>query len=163
MLQRIDAEAAQRIEVEFLDFHRRRLEDDLKLVVVLQAVRVLTVAAIGRPAGGLDVGHVPRFGAERAQEGRRMEGPGAFFHIVRLLDDTALVGPVVLQGQNQFLESHISSNLTQAAGPPESILYTVKIGRSILNSDTRPVKVYRRLRGYRRHLLRPTAPADSDR
>ena len=75
--QRIDAERHQRAEVQLQDVVRIRLHHHLVLVVALQAVRVLAVAAVGRAPARLHVGGVPRLGAERAQEGRRMEGAGA--------------------------------------------------------------------------------------
>ena len=40
----------ERLEVHVLDLERRRLEDHLELVELLQAVRVVTVASVGRPA-----------------------------------------------------------------------------------------------------------------
>jgi hypothetical protein len=52
----IDAERAQRLEVEILDVVRRGLQDHLILVVVLQAVRVLAVATVLRAARRLHVG-----------------------------------------------------------------------------------------------------------
>ena len=94
---RVDADGVERAEVEVLEVGRRRLEDDLELVVVLPAVRVLAVAAVGRAARRLDVGGVPRLGAERAQRRRRVEGAGADLHVVGLQDHAALLGPVGLQ------------------------------------------------------------------
>ena len=96
--------AASDFEVEVLDVGRRRLQDHLELVVVLQPVRVLAVAAVLRPARGLHVGGVPRLRPERAQRGRRVEGAGADLHVVGLQDDAALVGPEALQRQDQALE-----------------------------------------------------------
>src|SRR6185436_19697696 len=84
VLGRIDAEIAQRFEVALLDVVGRGLENHLVLVVVLQPVRVVAVAPVLRPARRLHVGRVPRLGADRAQEGRGVEGAGADFHVVRL-------------------------------------------------------------------------------
>ena len=96
MLGRIDTETLQGIQVEFLDVHRRWLENHLKLVVMLQTVRVLSITAIGRSTRGFDISHVPRLGTERTQEGRGMKSTGALLRIVGLLDDAAVIGPVVL-------------------------------------------------------------------
>ena len=46
----IETERAQAIEIEFLDVRRRRFQDDLELVMALETVRVLAIAAIRRPA-----------------------------------------------------------------------------------------------------------------
>ena len=110
MYFRIDAQLAQGVEIEVLEIVRRGLQRDLELVVVLQAVGVVAVAAVFRAAAGLYVGSEPRFGAERAQAGGRMAGAGAHFHIEGLDDGAAFVGPEGLQFENDLLESeHIAA------------------------------------------------------
>src|SRR5476651_1285474 len=47
---RIQTHFFQRTEIEFLDIIRRRLDDDLELVVMLQPVGVFTVTAVGGAA-----------------------------------------------------------------------------------------------------------------
>src|SRR5690606_4274919 len=47
---RIYPEGIDALEIEFLNIVRRRFEEHLELVVMLRAVRVLAVAAIGRAA-----------------------------------------------------------------------------------------------------------------
>src|SRR3546814_12971106 len=84
---------------------RRGLHRDLVLVVALQAVGVVAVAAIGRAAAGLHVGSVPRLRPERAQEGRRVERTGADLEIERLDQHATLLGPVGVQALDQLLES----------------------------------------------------------
>src|SRR5690606_28961025 len=59
--QGVHADAAQRFQVQLLNIGRVRLEHHLELVVVLQAVGVFAVAAVGGPAGRLHVGGVPGF------------------------------------------------------------------------------------------------------
>ena len=103
--QRVDAHRAERTEVQLDDVRRRRLDDDLVLVVVLQAERVVAIAAVGRPARRLHVGGAPRLGAQRAQEGRRVKRAGSHLHVVRLQDHAAAIGPVTLERQDQVLES----------------------------------------------------------
>ena len=85
-------------------FGRRRLQDHLELVVVLQPVRVLAVAPVLGPARGLHIGGVPGLRPERAQRRRRVEGAGAHLHVVGLQDHAALLGPEALQRQDQVLE-----------------------------------------------------------
>ena len=104
MHQRIDAEGAQRAEVQVLDVERRGFDHHLELVVVLQAERVLAVAAVRGPAAGLHVGRAPGLRPDGAQERGRVEGAGAHLHVVRLQDHAALGRPVALQGEDQVLE-----------------------------------------------------------
>ncbi len=80
------------------------LEDDLELVVHLQAVGVLAVAPIIRADGGFDVGDFPRLGAEDAQEGGRVHGAGADLGVVGLPDEAAFFGPEILQFKDDGLE-----------------------------------------------------------
>ena len=114
--QRVDADAAEALQVEVLEVRRRRLHDHLELVVVLQPVGVLAVAAVLGPARGLHVGRVPGLGAERAQGGGRVEGAGAHLHVVGLQDHAALLAPELLQRQDQVLE-RLGRPQAAAAGP----------------------------------------------
>jgi predicted Na+-dependent transporter len=82
----------------------RGLEHHLVLVVVLQAVGVLAVAAVLGAAAGLHVGGLPGLGAEGAQEGGGVAGAGADFHVVGLQQRAALGVPVGLQREDDLLE-----------------------------------------------------------
>ncbi len=73
-----------------------RLQDHLELVVVLHAVGVFAVTAVGGPAGGLDVRRFPRLRAENAKKRGRMEGPCPNLGIIRLVENAALRGPELL-------------------------------------------------------------------
>ena len=108
MNQRIDSERREAAEVALLHVQRRWLEHDLQLVVVLKPVRIVTVAAIGRPSAGLDVDGLPRVRAQRPERGCRVKGPGTDFHVKRLQHHAAVGGPVVLQGRNQALERGVT-------------------------------------------------------
>ena len=81
------------------------LEDDLELVVHLEAVGVLAVAPVIGTHGGLHVGHVPRLGAQDAQEGGRVHRPGADLGVVGLPEHGAALGPEVLEFEDDFLKS----------------------------------------------------------
>ncbi len=48
--RRIDADGIERLQVEVLQVLRARLQDDLELIVMLQAVGVFAVAPVLRPA-----------------------------------------------------------------------------------------------------------------
>ena len=96
--------ASSEFEVEVLQVRRVRLQDHLVLVIMLQPVRVLAVAAVLRPARGLDIGGAPGLRPERAQRRGRMERARADLHVVGLQDDAALLGPEPLQGEDEALE-----------------------------------------------------------
>ena len=92
-LLEIEAERLERAEVEIEDVRRRRLQHDLVLVVVLQPVGILAVAAVLRAARRLHVRGAPRLRAERAQERRRVRRAGADLHVVGLQQRAALARP----------------------------------------------------------------------
>src|SRR5215468_151296 len=103
----IDAERGEALQVQFLAVGRRRFQDDLQLVVMLQPVRVFAVAPVGRAARGLHIGGAPRLRPERAQCRRRVKRAGADLDIIGLQDDAALLRPIALQGQDQPLKAVI--------------------------------------------------------
>ena len=72
---------------------------------MLQAIRVLAIAAIFRAAAGLHVGALPWLGAKRSQKRGRVRGARADFHVVGLKQRAALVSPVGLEFQNDLLKS----------------------------------------------------------
>ena len=142
---RIDADRGERFQIELLEVRRRRLQDHLELVVVLQPVRVLAVAAVLRPARGLHIGRVPRLGPERAQRGRRMEGAGAHFHVIGLQDHAALIRPEALQRQDQALERAFRAHMGR-----QGVHRRIRSSRGVLKR----AGPYRRGRGESRRWLR---------
>jgi len=144
----IDAQAAQAFQIEFLRVGRRRLQQHLILVVMLQAVGVLAVTAILGTARRLHIGGLPRVRAQRAQRGGRVEGAGADLHVVRLEDDAALLGPEVLERQDQLLEAGLLGAAVAHGFPPffgwtrirsanlPSALLPVKSALTTLNART---------------------------
>ncbi len=58
--RRIDANGLEAAEVEILDVGGGWLQDHLKLLVLVEAVGVLSITTVRRAAGGLHVGHLPR-------------------------------------------------------------------------------------------------------
>ena len=97
MLEQVNAEDLQALEIELLDIVRRWLQDDLILVIMLQAVWVVAIAAIRRTTARLNIGDVPWFWPERAQEGGRIHRAGALFDVVWLQNDAAVVAPILIQ------------------------------------------------------------------
>jgi hypothetical protein len=100
----IEANGEERLQVKLLNIGRRRLQDDLILVIMLQTVRVFTIASVLGAARGLHIGGFPRLWAESAQGRRGMEGASAHLHVIGLENDTALVRPEILQGEDEALE-----------------------------------------------------------
>ena len=77
---------------------------------MLQAVWILAVAAVFRPARRLHIGRTPRLRADRAQEGGGVESPGTDFHVVRLQQRATLPVPVVLEAQDDLLKGQHSGS-----------------------------------------------------
>ena len=71
-----------------------------------QAVGVFAEAPVHWPARRLDVGHVPGLRPEHPQERLRVHRARTHLDVHRLLDETALGGPVVRELENQILECH---------------------------------------------------------
>src|SRR5213079_2200031 len=82
----------------------RRLQDHLKLVIVLQPVRILAVAPILRPPRRLYIRRAPRPRTQRAQGRRGMKCARAHLHIVRLQNEAALLRPEILEREDQVLK-----------------------------------------------------------
>ena len=93
---------------QFLRIGRGRLHDDLVLIIMLQPVGVLAVAAIGGAAARLDIGGAPGLRPQGAQRGGGVEGAGAHLHIIGLQDHAALARPELVQAQDQFLETRFA-------------------------------------------------------
>ncbi len=130
----VEADLGERLQVELLDVVGRRLQDHLELVIVLQPVGVLAVAAVAWAARGLHIGGVPGLGAERAQRRGGVEGAGAHLHVVGLQDHAALVGPELLERQDEALEGvpgvHIGGQSGHKGGP-------VRSGRTLVGRPAR--------------------------
>ena len=71
--QRVEAERAQRAQIQIEDGQRRWLDDHLELVVVLQAKRVVAVAPVGGTARRLHVCRGPGLGTDGSEERRGVE------------------------------------------------------------------------------------------
>src|SRR5271156_2399348 len=99
MLAEIDADGSQRFEVEILNIGRRRLQDDLKLHVLEQAVGVLAVTAVCRATRGLHIADAVRSGAKDTQKSFWRHGSGADLNVIGLLEDATVFGPEGLEPQ----------------------------------------------------------------
>ena len=106
MLPRIDAACLEALEIQLLDIVGSGLEDDLKLMVLEQAVRVLAKASVRGTPRRLHVGHAPVRRSEDAEKGLGMHRARADFDVERLLKHTPARRPELRQFENQSLESH---------------------------------------------------------
>ena len=104
MVVGVQANGGQRTQVELLGVDRRGLDEHLELIVVLHAVGILAVAAVGGTAAGLRIAGAPLGGTERAQRGRGMEGTGTDLGVVGLHNNATLLAPVLLEAQDDVLE-----------------------------------------------------------
>src|SRR4051794_2381593 len=104
VLGEIEADGAQRVEIELLHFERRRLEDHLKLVVLAEAEGVIAVTPVCRTAGRLDVADGPRLRPEDAEVGGGVHRAGAVLEVERRFDQASPLRPEVLQREDERLE-----------------------------------------------------------
>ena len=104
MHQRINAKHFQRTQIQFLNIQWRRFDDDLKLVIVLQAIGIFAVTPVCRAARGLHIGGTPRLRANRAQKGGGVKRARTDLHVIRLQQHATLGSPIILQRQNQPLK-----------------------------------------------------------
>jgi hypothetical protein len=61
--RKVDANRRQRLQIERLHVAGVGFQDHLVLMKLAQAIGIVAMAAIGRPAGGLDVGGPPGLGS----------------------------------------------------------------------------------------------------
>ena len=108
VLAEVDADRFERGEIDLLHIRRRRLEDHLELGVLVEAVRVLTIAAVGGAARGLGVGERDRLGAKHAEKGLRRHGAGADLNVKGLQQHAAALRPEGLQAEEQLLKGQWS-------------------------------------------------------
>src|SRR5690606_23757271 len=94
-----------RADIEIDDLGRRRLQHHLILIIVLQPVRVLAIAAILGTTRRLHIGGTPGFRPDGAQKGRRVRCARPHFHVIGLKQRTTLLVPVLLQRKNDLLKS----------------------------------------------------------
>jgi hypothetical protein len=104
MRGQVHTQLLERREIKVLNVRRRWFEDDLELIVMGQPVGVLSIAPVGGTDGRLYVRGPPWPVIQAAQEGSRVEGPGAHLGVIWLHDDATLPGPVILQGKYYLLK-----------------------------------------------------------
>jgi hypothetical protein len=104
VLAEIDADGFQALQIKIEHIGGRRLQDDLKLLVLVEAVRILAIAAVGGAAARLNVGDAVRIGAEHAEKGLGTHRAGPHFHVVGLLNHAAPVGPELFEFEDRLLE-----------------------------------------------------------
>src|SRR6266850_28596 len=73
--------------------------------MLVKAVRVFTVATVGGPTTRLHIANAIGTWPKYAEEGLRVHGASADFHVVGLLEDAALLHPELGELQDQILEA----------------------------------------------------------
>src|SRR5690554_453189 len=101
----IDAHFAQRTQIQFLNVVGRRFQCHLELVVMLQAVGVLAVAAVFGTTTRLHISRIPGLRAYGAQKSGGVKSAGADFEVKGLQNHAALTCPIFLQCENEPLKS----------------------------------------------------------
>src|SRR5262249_13003147 len=94
------------LEIQLLHLVGRGLENDLELVVLVEAIRVLAETAVGWTARRLYVCHAPMAGPEDPQERFREQRPGAQLDVVRLLRSETAGRPEFRQLEDKVLKRH---------------------------------------------------------
>jgi len=84
MQRRIDAEHLQAAEIQVNDIDGGGFQDNLELVMLIKAVRVLAVAGVLRTAGRLNIGRTPGLRPKGPEEGCRVRSAGTDFGVDRL-------------------------------------------------------------------------------
>ena len=109
VLLRVNPEAGEALKVKFLNIVRRRLHDHLELMMLIETIRVVSIASVRRAARGLHIGDIPRLRPQNAQERPRAHRPCALFYIIGLGEDTALPRPELLQCEDNLLKFHANN------------------------------------------------------
>src|SRR5229473_2910682 len=81
MLLEVDADGSETFQVDVLDVDRRRLQDHLKLGMLVEAIRIFSVTTVGGPTTGLNISDAISMRAEHAQKSLRVHGARADFHV----------------------------------------------------------------------------------
>src|SRR5208283_1884258 len=93
---RINADMCHTLKVQILAFQRRGLKHHLILVILLQSVRVISVAPVSRTPAWLNIRCSPRFGAQHSEKCCSMKSACPYFGVIRLKKNTTLFGPEII-------------------------------------------------------------------
>ncbi len=104
MQRRVNPQMEQRLQVDLLRVAGIGFENHLELVVLLQAIGVLSIARIIGTDRRLDIGYAPRLRPQHPQVGCRVHRPGPHLGVVGLPDHAPLVGPEALQIHDYVLK-----------------------------------------------------------
>ena len=94
----------ERLQIHLLHIYRRRLQDELKLRVLEQPVRVLAVASVRGSARWLCIAHPVWLRPQHAQKRLRRHRARTYLNVVRLLQHAPALGPEALQPEQQILK-----------------------------------------------------------
>ncbi len=96
------------LKIQVLRIRRSRLQHNLILEIMLEAIRIVPISTIRRSSAGLHIRRTPRFGTYGAEKGRRVKCAGSFFRIIRLNQDAVVGFPKLMKGENDILKGHNS-------------------------------------------------------
>ena len=77
--------------------------------MLIETIRVVSIASVRRAARGLHIGDIPRLRPQNAQERPWAHRPCALFYIIGLGEDTALPRPELLQCEDNLLKFHANN------------------------------------------------------
>ena len=93
----VDSDGGEAFQIKVLNVRGRWLKYYLKLRVLVEAVGIFAVAAVGGTAARLGVDDAIRLRPEHAQKSFGMHGAGADFDVIRLLQNTIAVRPILFK------------------------------------------------------------------
>ena len=105
----MDPQCTKAAKVEILHIVGRRLQNDLKLEIVLKPIGVFAIPPVRGTPRRLHIGHSPRLRPDNPQKRRGVKRAGTTFYIHRLSDDASPARPIALQSENHILKIHASS------------------------------------------------------
>src|SRR5579864_1027570 len=103
VLAQVNANGLERFQIKLLHVLLRRLQDHLKLHVLIKTVGIVAVTPVSRAARRLHVSDLVRLGPEHSQKSFRSHGSRAHFNVIRLLQHASALCPEFLQAEDKFL------------------------------------------------------------
>src|SRR5680860_110197 len=94
------------LEIQILRIRRSRFQHHLILEVMLEAIRIISVSAIGWSSTGFNIRRAPRLRSNRAKKSCRIKRPSPFFSVIRLSQNAVVGFPKLMKGENNVLKGH---------------------------------------------------------
>jgi len=110
MLLRVKPQLGQTLQVQRLNIVGRRFQDDLILIVVLHAIWIFAIPSVRRTPARLRIGGPPGLRTKGPEKRARVKSSCAHLQIIGLINDAALLSPIVMQCEDEILEGHEESS-----------------------------------------------------